>query len=130
MRQRTKTLEAFAIKVEDTLRKGADHSTMERIVCRALTNKKHPATAAFMVSKWTEWRYGKPNQKLEVSGRIEHELRIEDVRSRVSELLDRRGRAGIIEIASSRAATDQPKQISDVLSGNGATAAGAIQKAS
>ena len=126
-RNSPENLQRFAIRIEQKLAKRGGSSTIENLICRALTNRKH---AAFMLPKWVEWRYGKPDQRLEVSGKIEHEVKIEDVKARVSELLDRRGRAGIIEIASPRAAADEPKQISDVLSGNGAIETRAIQKAS
>ena len=62
-------LERFAIRVEEKLRNSSSASTIENLVCRALTNKKNPLIAA----KWVEWRYGKARETIRHEGTVTHE---------------------------------------------------------
>jgi hypothetical protein len=66
------SLERFAIRIEEKLRKAGSTSTIENLVCRALTNKKSPAVAAMMAQKWVEWRFGKAKETVKLEGHIEH----------------------------------------------------------
>lgn len=70
MRERNsaESLELFAIRIEEKLRAAGSSSTIENLVCRALTNKKSPAVAAKMAAKWVEWRYGKAKETHEHTG--------------------------------------------------------------
>ena len=64
--EKNDTLEAFAIRVERQILKASlkGQETMERLLCRLLTNEKAPAIAGMMAAKWVEWRYGKPVQPI------------------------------------------------------------------
>lgn len=66
----TDNLEAFARRIERQIVKASlkDMETMERLVCRLLTNDRHPQIAAMLAAKWVEWRYGKPTERVEHSG--------------------------------------------------------------
>jgi len=61
-------LQAFARRVEKQILAAGvkDCETMERLVCRLITNPKNPAVAATLLTKWVEWRY--PKQAAAVSG--------------------------------------------------------------
>lgn len=74
MRERNsaESLELFAIRIEEKLRAAGSSSTIENLVCRALTNKKSPAVAAKMAEKWVEWRYGKAKETMKIEGHLEH----------------------------------------------------------
>lgn len=67
-------LQAFAKRVEKQIiaanHKGSE--TMERLICRLLTQKKNPAISAKIGEKWVEWRYGKPTEYVKIEGHIEH----------------------------------------------------------
>lgn len=67
------SLEAFAIRIEKRLLAAGDTSTMESLVCRHLTNKKNPTTAARMMEKLVEWRYGKAKETIKHEGTVTHE---------------------------------------------------------
>lgn len=60
------SLEAFARRIERRIvdAKLKDCETIERIICRHLTNGKAPAVAAMMAAKYVEWRYGKGVQPI------------------------------------------------------------------
>jgi len=62
--EKADNLEAFAKRIEREICKAnmKDQESMERLVCRLLTNGKHPTVAAMLAAKWVEWRYGKPVQ--------------------------------------------------------------------
>lgn len=73
MTEKQDNLESFAKRIETRIKaglKGTD--SMERLICRHLTNKKNTATSAIMAQKWVEWRYGKAKETLKVEGHIEH----------------------------------------------------------
>lgn len=74
MRERNsaESLELFAIRIEEKLRNAGSSSTIENLVCRALTSKKNPAVAAKMAEKWVEWRYGKARETIKLEGHVEH----------------------------------------------------------
>lgn len=67
-------LKAFAIRVEKQILAAGmrGQETIERLVCRALTNKKNPAVASVMTQKWVEWRYGKATEHVRIEGHVEH----------------------------------------------------------
>jgi hypothetical protein len=68
-------LRAFARRVEQQIlkanRKGME--TMERLICRVLSNKRNPVVAATMAHKWVEWRYGKATEHVHMTGSVIHE---------------------------------------------------------
>jgi hypothetical protein len=68
-------LKAFAIRVEKQILAAGikGQETIERLVCRSLTNRKNPAVAAIMAHKWVEWRYGKATEHVKIDAHIEHE---------------------------------------------------------
>lgn len=70
---KTDNLEAFAKRIETRIREGLQGTdSMERLICRLLTNKKSAMVSAVMAQKWTEWRYGKAKETVKFEGRIEH----------------------------------------------------------
>lgn len=76
---KTDNLEAFAKRIETRLKAGGSTDSMERLICRLLTNKKTPQIAAGLAMKWVEWRYGKAKEHIEHTGadggKIEHTIR-------------------------------------------------------
>lgn len=73
MQGKADNLEQFAKRIETMVIRGGNTEGMERLICRALTNKKNPALAAAMAQKWVEWRFGKAPQPLKHEGTITHE---------------------------------------------------------
>jgi len=62
--EKNDNLEAFAKRVQRRIEQAnvKGQESMERLMCRLMTNGKAPAIAAMMAAKWVEWRYGKPVQ--------------------------------------------------------------------
>lgn len=73
-------LQAFAKRIETKLRKG-NGEAMENLVCRLLTGAD-VKVAAFLANKWVEWRYGRPKETHEITGKdgapIEHTIKFGD----------------------------------------------------
>lgn len=66
-------LQQFAIRVENQIKAAKGYGSMERLVCRILTQAKtSPAVKSIMAQKWVEWRYGKATEHLKIDGHIEH----------------------------------------------------------
>lgn len=80
-KNQTDDLQAFARRIERAIvtAKLKDQETIERLVCRLLTNDKTPQVAAMLAAKWVEWRYGKAKEHIEHTGpgggAIEHTIR-------------------------------------------------------
>lgn len=64
--EKNDNLEAFAKRIERQIEKAnlKGQESMERLICRLLTNDKAPALAGMMAAKWVEWRYGKALQPI------------------------------------------------------------------
>ena len=70
---REDNLTFFAQRIETRIRaglKGTD--SMERLICRLLTQKADPKIQALLAAKWVEWRYGKAKETVKIEGHIEH----------------------------------------------------------
>lgn len=67
-----KSLELFALEVEQTLEKGG--TTLVKQICRHLVGDD-PKISSFMAAKLVEWGYGKPTERVQHTGLIEHEHR-------------------------------------------------------
>jgi len=61
MTQKQDNLESFAKRLETRIKAGEADDSMERQWCRLLTAADTPPVVkAMMLTKWVEWRYGKP----------------------------------------------------------------------
>lgn len=64
---KTDNLEAWAKRIETRIRKGIQGTdSMERLICRLLTGEDLKV-AAHLATKWVEWRYGKPTEKIDLT---------------------------------------------------------------
>lgn len=60
-------LESFSKRIETRIKSGIKGTdSMERLICRLLTGKD-PKIAAHLATKWVEWRYGKPTEKIDLT---------------------------------------------------------------
>lgn len=77
------SLEAFAKRIATRVKAGGGTDSMERLICRLLTGED-VKVAAMLASKWTEWRYGKPKESMELSGTVNLSGVIEKARTRAN----------------------------------------------